>query len=384
MKMMLIQNETDFEKLRNVTGKEEIYIKISRILGFIDLKEIDLSNFYGNIEIVIEKPIGKRKIRVYTKTNKNNFVFCNVNPYTKIKIKGYCEIEYKRQEKKKYGIHKEPDFKMLPKRILPNTLLYLKNDIALAKPFSEAFQNITVDCNGYTIYTTEEIQTSWQKNRITWVNEKVKIVDCVIPLKDFDQLKDALEYPNGKVAVAINQNFENKEIPCTNLANFRGTLIVLGNCNYIQNCTLIDNFDRSLGLISTISNQANVLIKDLFLGKIHFPEVLNIINVGTLIGEKRKEQRKYQSMPGYTYFVNCHITDTYIPKTSYTSGVFIGFADDFTDLYNCFHYRISGENSHMPMGNMSYYHEENIEYTLLDPKKKKVVYENSRTLTKEN
>lgn len=342
MKQIIIKQEKDFEQLRNLNKTEYIVLKIDKDLETATFSIIDLQGFKGTIDIMIDNPKTRRKFIIQTKDLKGNYLF----------FKNYqkCQIIYPNQSKiimdYQVGSKKET----------------LNHDIVLTTPPSDELWFI--DGKKHIVYGTEEILQTWNSPDIVWKNVQFCKIDIAICIDDWKQLEQIKNYKGKKIAVSLTKNLKNKKIMPINLEDFYGTLIFLGNNHCLSNIKLENNPESSIGLISAISNQANISCSDLNIAKLEFPDSDKEV-VGTLIGKIITYPKIYQSCPGQMIFKNCHIFQTKMVSGSKYTGVLIGEAPQDTECFRCTAKINLGHHNHKLLGNQNFYTPEDLEYTKL-------------------
>lgn len=382
MQVIFIQKEQDLDCLRTLKKKDNIYVKISKEIKTARIPAIDLSQFHGRIEVRFEEPRLKRTFYVYGATEKMNFIFSNAGVGTIYIHQSNCAVQYKKQDCQKFNIHQESDFSdKLPPRVAPGTILNFCNDMAITKPFPMEYSNAIVEGNGHTIYGVKSVLQTWENAPAICNNLSFSTVDTVYQMRDYWNLKSVLHTPNEKVAVSVLRNYTNKFITPANLSDFVGTLIILGQGHKISHVTFEKAPYSSVGLISKISNQANLLVHDLNLSHLSFPEQ-QYYNVGAFLGDKTPSKTKYPSLPGYTLFSHCSVSQTEFPK-AFSAGIFVGRGDDFTEFFNCFSSQNNGIPYYSPLGSDLYFDEQNLSFAQEVEERKRILYGPSRNLTKD-
>lgn len=324
MKRIDILTLKDLEKLRNLKGKETIFVKIGKELP-TKIEAISLKKFEGGIYIDYEEPKKYKKFLIYTDDPKTTITFFKDVRANQIVIQKSSLITFKVIEKQNnYDVMNEKELLKLV-NTKKRSVLRLKNDLVL-ESYLRIPPNIKVEGYGHTIYTTKE------NSALNIPNTNFITVDQIISISESSDLKKLEKLTTGVVIASLTKDIKKFSISSISLENFTGTLILLGNNYSLKDGIIWNNKNASNGLFTNIHLYATILIKDFHMESIMFRG--KSLYAGGLIGSRSKS-KKYHSGTGEIYLINSSIRYCNFYETAYV-GNFFGQIEEGVHVINCF------------------------------------------------
>lgn len=324
MKRIDILTYKDLEKLRNLKGKETIFIKIGKELP-TKIEAISLKNFEGGIYLDYEEPKKYKKFLIYTDDPKTTITFFKDVRANQIVIQKSSLITFKVIEKQNnYDVTNEKEFLKLLKN-KNKSVLHLKNNLVLGS-CPRIPENIKIEGNGRTIYRAKENST------LNIPNTNFITVDQIISISKSSDLKKLEKLTTEVVIVTLTTDIKKFSISPISLENFTGTLILLGNNYSLKDGIIWNHKNESNGLFTNIHLYATILIKDLHMKSIIFRG--KSLYAGGFIGSRNKG-KKYHSETDEIYLINSSIRYCNFYETNYV-GNFFGQIEEGVHVINCF------------------------------------------------
>ncbi|MCI8394665.1 MAG: hypothetical protein HFH86_04220 [Bacilli bacterium] len=345
MKLIELKQEHDLQKLKNLKGKDYIFLKVYASFEPDFIEAIDLVNFSGTLDVSFENK-DLKPCFVYMESNSSRkWIFQNINKVDIImppKIK--TNIKYTQLETE-YHVKSEKDFQniVLCRPVSDDLVIYLEQDLVLDRISWEALAKysgkIQIEGNRHKIYVSDENFKNIleHSSNISLQGCQVILVDQVIRVFEYQDLLVLFSLKNGRVVINIENDLSRFEMASITLNQFLGSLIILGNDHTISNCIIKSN-SYNAGLISSIHPTSNLEVSHLTFQHIQISSLRSVLYSGVILGQRVVKSnstiKQKHFMPGRISFDNCHIIGAKIPVALKKSGTFVGLGDDAIDIWN--------------------------------------------------
>lgn len=367
MEKIYIRKKSDFSNLKRLPPKAHVRVILCNDERNISLSAVSLKGFEGFIEVSLVNPKGYYYYSVDLEEGKDAKLFFQDFQNAAIEIEDASHIHTKYFfHKTTYHVSSFSEWQEAIKSAsyIEKADIYIQNDIVIPDYIPNNSGIILVHGNGHYLYgSTTCIQKLKDSKHIQFFSVSFYPVTQILKVKNPNDFKRILNFPNDTVAMTLENNITNQAFSPVDLSNFFGTLIFLGNGRKLANITLKDSDNNSLGLFSRISASASFICSDLTVRKLCFPAGQKDY-VGCILGSRMKDNSSYPVFPGKTLFYQCTIENTKLPESTKKRGVFVGYADKFAECISCTHSHIHC-GGHRPFGNQYYFDEQNFDYTKL-------------------
>ena len=326
MKRIEIHHKKDLEKLKEIKGKEYIFLKIYPEFNHCTLEAIQLPNFYGTIDISFEESNKPFFYKILASSKQNTVAFFeNVRNYQVHTSRNVVvKFNYLIQQITKYV----SNMKQLEEAINDPKIksIVIKNDLVITNQLPTTNKEINVNYN--VIYITQE-----NVKKLPFLkNSRIELVDKIFLINDIEDLSQLSELTNEKVVVSIEKDFTNFELASISLENFTGVMYFLGNEHKLSNGVIRGR--RRVGLFSKVHNYGSIFFQDFSLEKIKYTGSSTTFIGGFLGARKGISQNYYASSKGQIEFSNCHIKNCFFCVYGRVNP-FVGKPEEDFCFYSC-------------------------------------------------
>ena len=326
MQGISIKTKEDFEKLRNLKGKETIYVTVD-LNTSCSLEAISLKNFSGTIELFFPRKTKATLFRVKSQNEKKARYFFTDIERSRIGMNGSSQIKW--------------DY------IVTNTEFYVKDEKEIIKHLKKDLPEISFHLEKDMVFNTLDTfgkkvhiigdghRLFWKKpnTSIDFQDTKVIQVDDILKVRYPKDLKTISKYQTETVVVSFQNSICYVNIDAISLFNFTGTMYVLGNGYAIRESSIRSSL-KYLGLFSIIHPYTNLYIEDLNLEDVILSGK-NATVVGGFLGMTYKTDH-YMSYPGHVVISNCKIKDSkFLVKSFDFADPIIGLLEENQEVIHC-------------------------------------------------
>ena len=255
MQRINIKTKEDFEKLRNLKGKETIYVTVD-LDSSCSMEAISLKNFSGTIELFFPRKTKATLFRVKSQNEKKARYFFTDIERSRIGMNGSSQIKW--------------DY------IVTNTEFYVKDEKEIIKHLKKDLPEISFHLEKDMVFNTldtfgKKVHIIGDGHRLFWKNPNTSIdfqdtkviqVDDILKVRYPKDLKTISKYQTETVVVSFQNSICYVNIDAISLFNFTGTMYVLGNGYAIRESSIRSSL-KYLGLFSIIHPYTNLYIEDL-------------------------------------------------------------------------------------------------------------------------
>lgn len=331
MRLICINKIEDFDQLRNLKGKEYLYIKIGNFYLGNPMNAIDLADFEGTLDISFESCKTLTRMHILTPNNKDNYAFFVHPGKTNIIVNEQDNVFYQYHViSKLISIHNENELQAVVAHYhQDNMSIELVNNLILTNPIVIP-KGLRIIGHHKMIYIPQKDD---EKNYANILDAEIVKYDSYIKIKNKDELAYLGDIANGNVVVSIHNNIDNFDMSGIYLKEFYGNLYIEGNGHSLGH-GFIHSYQNYNGLITELMEGSSLRIANLGLNQIDY--LGDSYYTGGFLGSHFDEHAKQHMYPGNVTIINCPVINCHFDTAEYGVGIYVGHEDRQTNIYRSY------------------------------------------------